>query len=167
MNEFALKLQGRQAALISSHLLLRPELECAIETCTQFAGRKSASSDLPHAAFTDPRQSSLHPSTAQRCDRTQAGSLCYINAVASSLKVHGDSSQDRSGRPLDSNRVRSSSDVLFINSPEPELEEMEMEAGQPGPGQSRQKTDCHRGSTLTCNSGRGNNRLRNNGPHEN
>ena len=33
---------------------------------------------------------------------TQAGSLCYINAVASSLQVHGDSSQDGSGRSLDS-----------------------------------------------------------------
>src|ERR1700722_2840689 len=65
----------RQADLINSHLLQRPEIECAIETCTQFAGGKSASSDLPHAAFTDPRPSSLHPSTAQRCDRTQAGSL--------------------------------------------------------------------------------------------
>jgi hypothetical protein len=32
---------------------------------------------------------------------TQAGSLCYINAVASSLQVHGDSSRDGSGRSLD------------------------------------------------------------------
>ena len=30
---------------------------------------------------------------------TQAGSLCYINAVASSLQVQGDSSRDGSGRP--------------------------------------------------------------------
>jgi hypothetical protein len=33
---------------------------------------------------------------------TQAGSLCYINAVASSLQVHGDSSLDGSGKSLDS-----------------------------------------------------------------
>jgi hypothetical protein len=33
---------------------------------------------------------------------TQTGSLCYINAVASSLQVHGDSSRDGSGRSLDS-----------------------------------------------------------------
>jgi hypothetical protein len=33
---------------------------------------------------------------------TQAGSLCYINAVASSLQVHGDSSRDGSGGSLDS-----------------------------------------------------------------
>jgi hypothetical protein len=31
---------------------------------------------------------------------TQAGSLCYINAVASSLQVHDDSSQDGLGRML-------------------------------------------------------------------
>jgi hypothetical protein len=35
-------------------------------------------------------------------NRTQAGSLCYINAVASELQVHGDSSQDGSERSLGS-----------------------------------------------------------------
>jgi hypothetical protein len=33
-------------------------------------------------AFTDPRPSSLHPSTAQRCDGTQAGSLCYATLTS-------------------------------------------------------------------------------------
>jgi hypothetical protein len=56
---------------------------------------------------------------------------------------------------------------LPFNSPVLELEEMEREVGQPGPGRSRQKSDCHRGNNLTCNSGRGNNRLRKNGHHEN
>ena len=61
---------------------------------------------------------------------------------------------------------RSSSDHLFINSPvlEQELEETGMGMGT---GQRRQKTDRQRGSNLTCNSSRGNNRLRNNGHHEN
>ena len=42
-------------------------------------------------------------STAQG---TQAGSLCYINAGASSLQVHGDSSQDGSGRSLEGKSIR-------------------------------------------------------------
>jgi hypothetical protein len=35
-------------------------------------------------------------------NRTQAGSLCYINAVAPELQVHGGSSQDGSERSLGS-----------------------------------------------------------------
>jgi hypothetical protein len=42
------------------------------------------------------------PFRAKRCEQTQAGSLCYINAVAWSLGVHGDSSRDSSKRSVDS-----------------------------------------------------------------
>jgi hypothetical protein len=50
----------------------------------------------------------MHPSfnrpesIAQQANRTQAGSLCYINAVASPARVHSDSYQDGSQRSLNS-----------------------------------------------------------------
>jgi hypothetical protein len=52
--------------------------------------------------FTHPLQSSFPlEAPLNGANGTQAG-LCYINAVASSLQVHGDSSRDGSGRSLDS-----------------------------------------------------------------
>ena len=54
-------------------------------------------------AFTHPLQSSFPlEAPLNGANGTQAGSLCYINAVASSLQVRGDSSRDGSGRSLDS-----------------------------------------------------------------
>jgi hypothetical protein len=54
-------------------------------------------------AFTHPLQSSFPlEAPLNGANGTQAGSLCYINAVASSLQVHGDSSRDGPGRSLDS-----------------------------------------------------------------
>jgi hypothetical protein len=54
-------------------------------------------------AFTHPLQSSFPlEAPLNGANGTQAGSLCYINAVASSLQVHGDSSRDSSRRSLDS-----------------------------------------------------------------
>jgi hypothetical protein len=66
---------------------------------TQFVGEKSS---------THPRPSSIALETPLNgSNGTQAGSLCYINAVASSLQVHGDSSKHglweiarQSGRPM-------------------------------------------------------------------
>jgi hypothetical protein len=53
-------------------------------------------------AFTHPLQSSFPlEAPLNGANGTQAISLCYINAVASSLQVHGDSSRDGSGRSLD------------------------------------------------------------------
>jgi hypothetical protein len=75
----------------NSHLLLRQELECAIETCTQLAGWKSASSIFLTPAFTDPRpyrciRAQLNGATEHRLEAY----ACYINAVAASLQMHGD-----------------------------------------------------------------------------
>jgi hypothetical protein len=55
-------------------------------------------------AFTHPLQSSFPPRKHRSTVRTEhrLGGLCYINAVASSLQVHGDSSRDGSGGSLDS-----------------------------------------------------------------
>jgi hypothetical protein len=76
----------------NSQPLLRQELECAIETCTQLAGWKSASSDLPDARIHSPAAiivASEHRSTVRR-NTGWKPMLCYINAVAASLQMHGD-----------------------------------------------------------------------------
>jgi hypothetical protein len=46
-------------------------------------------------------------------ERTQAGSLCYTSAVASSLRVHGDTSRDGSERSLDSPEANWPDCILF------------------------------------------------------
>jgi hypothetical protein len=81
----------------------QPRVSNAPELHTQFVGGKSASSDLADARIHSP-VAIFVPLEAplNGANGTQAGSLCYINVVASSLQLHGDSSRDGSGRSLDS-----------------------------------------------------------------
>jgi hypothetical protein len=74
-----------------------------LELSTPFVGGKSARPIFLAPAFTQP-VAVIVPLEAplNGANGTQAGSLCYINAVAASLQVHGDSSRDGSGRSLDS-----------------------------------------------------------------
>jgi hypothetical protein len=92
------RLKGpRDMAIIGSERLNR--IACAFPAPS--ASGRNRSSRRP--AFTHPLQSSFPlEAPLNGANGTQAGSLCYINAVASSLQVHGDSSRDGSGRSLDS-----------------------------------------------------------------
>jgi hypothetical protein len=92
-------LSQRESAIVARHEVPRPFSQRGRRTqhrgsnpelSTPFVGGKSASSDLPVARIHSPAASSFPlEAPLNGANGTQAGSLCYINAVASSLQVHG------------------------------------------------------------------------------